>query len=82
MACRYLNQPGQAKLCLACKPERSPSRAELKGFCETTDQRACEFFRFARATGRPLLFEDFVAWQSRRQQGATPVPPLEINIQP
>jgi hypothetical protein len=55
------------RTCLACRPERPPTWAELQGLCQTSSQNSCDFFRFARATGRPLLVEDYVAWQQRRR---------------
>lgn len=75
MGCRYLEHEHSQAICRASDPEREPSRGEQKCFCQATDQRGCSFFRFRRATGRALLFEDFLAWQRKRADAELPVEP-------
>ena len=70
MACRYLDQQGNVRICAACQPRRAPSWAELQGHCQTESQAGCRFYRFARATGRALRQDDDQHWSARAQRAS------------
>jgi len=68
LGCRYLSSQGSLKICTACTPERPVTRDELRSVCPLDNPTRCDFFRFIRATGRPILLEDYLAWRRKKAE--------------